>query len=326
MNKYKIVITDYYYPSLTEEYKEFERLGAKTEIVDCTRVVPGGIKNPDELLPYVADADALIVQFAKIPAELIDKLEKCKVIARYAIGVDTIDLEAAAKKGIYVANVPDYCIDEVADTAAAHILCCMRRLMASRDMLLQGCFEMDRIRPVRRLKNCTLGLLGFGNISRNLAGKMKSFFGRIMVSDPYFQGEAEYPELEFTTQEQLLRESDVISIHVPLSESTRNMISTEEFSLMKKGVVLVNTSRGGIIDEDALWEALERGQAGGCGLDVLAVEDFHGSRFLTHPRVVLTPHTGWCSEEAMLELQRKTARNVVETLLNGRPVYCAGHL
>lgn len=326
MNKYKIVITDYYYPSLEEECKEFERLGDEAEIIDCTRIVPGGIKDPEQLIPYVSDADALIVQFARIPAGLINRMERCKVIARYAIGVDTIDLKAASEKGIYVANVPDYCIDEVADTAAAHIFCCMRKLMASRELLLQGDFKVDKIRPVKRLRNSALGLLGFGNISRNLAEKMKGFFGKILVSDPYFQNQEEYPDFEFVSQEEVLRESDVISVHVPLSDATKNMVSGKEFSMMKKGVVLVNTSRGGIIDEDALWEALEQEKIAGCGLDVLSTEDFAQSRFLKHPRVVLTPHISWCSEDAMLELQRKTARNVVETLLNGKPSYCVNRL
>ncbi len=326
MNKYKIVITDYYYPSLEEEYKEFQRLGPDLEIIDCTKIVPGGIKDPDQLLPYAEDADALIVQFASIPAKLIDRLKKCKVIARYAIGVDTIDVEAAGRKGICVANVPDYCIDEVADTAAAHILCCMRKLMISRDMLLQGDFQIESIRPVRRLRESTLGLLGFGNISKNLAGKMKGFFGRVLVSDPYFRKQTEYPDIEFVSLEEVLRESDVISIHVPLSDATRNMISAKEFTMMKQGAALVNTSRGGIIDEDALWEALEQGRISCCGLDVLSAEDFVGSRFLGHPGVTLTPHISWCSEEAMLELQRKTARNVVEALRSGRPVYCVNQL
>lgn len=322
MSKYKVVIADYYYPSLEEEMKVFERLGPDAEILDCTKLKPGGIKDPRELAPYAADADALIVQFAVVDRELIESMTKCKVIARYAIGVDTIDLKAAAEKGIFVSNVPDYCIDEVADTAAAHILGCARKVTHARDMLLEDKFSMDAIRPMKRLKNCTLCLMGFGNIARNLYEKMSPFFKSVVVVDPYFTRQDEYPKAEFMTLEQALPRADVVSVHVPLSDATRGMLSEKEFGLMKDGVIIVNTARGGIIDENALKAALDSGKVGFCGLDVISTEDFAQSELLRNPRVVLTPHVSWCSEDAMLELQRKTAENVVETLLNGRPKYC----
>lgn len=322
MSKYKVVISDYYYPSLEEEMKVFERLGPDVEILDCTKLKPGGIKDPKELAPHVADADALIVQFAIINRELIESMTKCKVIARYAIGVDTIDLKAAAEKGIFVSNVPDYCIDEVADTAAAHILGCVRKITPARDMLLGNKFSMDAIRPMKRLKNCTLCLMGFGNIARNLYEKMKPFFKSIVVVDPYFSQQDKYHEAKFMTLEEALPLADVISVHVPLSDATRGMLSEKEFGLMKDGVIIVNTARGGIIDENALKAALDSGKVGLCGLDVISTEDFAQSELLRNPGVVLTPHVSWCSEDAMLELQRKTAENVVETLLNGRPLYC----
>ncbi len=318
----KIVITDYYYPDLKEEFKVFERL-AEVEIVDLAKIAEGGIKEPDALIPYVKDADALIVQFAAIDKSVIDSMERCKVIARYAIGVDTIDVEAAAAKGIYVANVPDYCIGEVADTAIAHIMNAQRKITLANRLLLEKEFEMDKIRPVRRMENEVLCLIGFGHIARNVAAKMKAFFQEIVIYDPYFKDCASYPEFRFLGFEEAVSEADVISLHVPLNSSTMHMLSEDAFRMMKDGVVIVNTARGGLIDEAALIKALDSGKVGYCGLDVVSTEDFEHSPLLSKEHVLLTPHMGWCSEEAIVELQRKTAENVVETLLHGKPVYCA---
>jgi D-3-phosphoglycerate dehydrogenase / 2-oxoglutarate reductase len=322
MNQYKIVISDYYYPNLDNEHKVFERLGEGLKIIDCTKIIPGGAKTPEQLVPYVKDADALIVQFAHITSDVIEHMENCKVIARYAIGVDTIDIEAATKKHIFVANVPDYCIPEVADTAIAHILNAMRKITLARDLLLNGTFTMDAIRPMKRLEESTLCLIGFGNIARNVAKKATPFFKRIVVFDPYFSGIKDYPDIKFLSLEEALAVADAISIHVPLNNSTRNLISKKEFDLMRDGVVIVNTARGGIIDEIALLEAIASGKVGYCGLDVLSTEDFKNSPLLKIPSVAITPHIGWNSEGSMVELQRKTAENVVATLLDGRPLYC----
>jgi D-3-phosphoglycerate dehydrogenase len=322
MSKYKIVISDYYYPNIDQELHVFESLGDDVEIVDCTKVFPGGAKSPEQLSPIVRDADALIVQFAQVNAEVIEAMQRCKVIARYAIGVDTIDIEAATKKGIHVANVPDYCIDEVANTAIGHLLNAMRKISLSRDLLLRGEFSMDAINPIKRMCDSTLCLLGFGNIARNVYLKSKHLFGNIVAYDPYFPNKEDFPDVVFLPLEEALAQADAISIHVPLNKATREMISQREFRLMKNGVILVNTARGGLINEQALLEALETGRVGFCGLDVLNSEDFKQSPFLRHPNVCLTPHIGWNSEGALLELQRKTAENVVSALENGQPTYC----
>ncbi|NPV39773.1 MAG: C-terminal binding protein [Anaerolineae bacterium] len=321
MKKYKIVISDYYYPNLDNELIEFKKLGDSVEIVDCTKIIQGGAKTPEQLIPYIKDADALIVQFAMVTKDVIQAMDCCKVIARYAIGVDTIDISAATQKNIFVANVPDYCIDEVADTAIAHILNAMRKISLSRDLVLNGQFSMDAIRPIKRISETTLGLLGFGNIARDVAEKTKRLFQQIVVYDPYFKFVNDYPFVKFLPFESTIKLADVISIHVPLNDSTRNMISKPQLELMKDGVVIVNTSRGAVIDEAALMDALNSGKVNFCGLDVIGTEDFVNSPFLQHPRVCLTPHIGWNSEGAMNELQKKTAQNVVTTLIEGRPKY-----
>lgn len=321
MSRYKIVFADYYYPNLDAEMEELQALGEDVEIVDLTKVVPGGIKDPRELIRYAKDADALIVQFARVDAEFIRALEKCKVIARYAIGVDTIDLEAARAKGIRVANVPDYCIEEVADTAAAHILNAARKLSVTRDMLLKGEFEMNRAGSIFRLENATLGLLGFGNVARNLYVKMRGFFKNVVAYDPYFKDTAAYPDVKFGMLEEVLREGDVLSLHVPLNPSTQNMLSDAQFDMMKPRAILVNTARGGLIDERALVAALDAGKLAYCGLDVICTEDFENSLLLHHEKIALSPHVAWRSEEAQAELQHKVARNVVSALTSGSPVY-----
>lgn len=321
MSKYKIVFSDYYYADLNAEMEELRALGDEVEIVDLTKVTPGGIKDPRELIGYARDCDALIVQFARVDAAFIQQLEKCRVIARYAIGVDTIDLEAAREKGICVANVPDYCINEVADTAAAHILNATRKLSLTRDMLLADDFSMDRAGRMFRTENATLALLGFGHVARDLYGKMRAFFGRIVAYDPYFSDTAAYPDVSFVTLEEALRAADVVSVHVPLDQSTRNMLSDAQFALMKTGAILVNTARGGIIDEAAMVRALDSGKLALCGLDVLCTEDFAHSPLLRHPKIAVTPHVAWRSEEAQAELQRKVARNVVSVLTTGTTKY-----
>lgn len=321
MNKFKIVFSDYYYPDLHAEMKAFERLGADLEIVDCTKIVPGGIFDPNELLHYAHDADAIIAQFAKLDKSFIDALEKCRIIARYSIGMDTVDLDAAHAKGIQVANVPDYCIHEVANHAAAHILNALRQIAHSRDLLLDNAFDFGKIRPMHRCEEQTLCLLGFGHIARELYVKMKPFFAKFVAYDPYFNGQAAYPDVSFVSLEEALACADVISVHVPLNKATEKMLSDEQFGRMKDGVILVNTARGGLIDENALLRALDSGKLGYCGLDVLCGEDFSASPFLRHERVTLTPHSAWCSEEALEELQRKVGENVVSALLTGKPVY-----
>ena len=321
MAEYKIVISDYYYANQDQEKAVYAKLGDGVEVVDLTKVAPGGIFEPAQLIPYVRDCDALVVQFAKITPEVIDAMEKCKVISRYAIGVDNINIEAATKKGIYVANVPDYCIDEVANTAAAHLLNGLRKVSYARDLLLDGKFSMQAIEPLRRLQNATLCLLGFGNIARNLYGKMKAFFGRIVAYDPFFKSREDYPDVIFIDDlKRAVAEADAISIHVPLMDSTRGMVNAEVLAACKDGVVLVNTARGGLIDDEALMACLDTGKVGMAGLDVINDEDFSHSPYLHHPKVCLTPHFSWNSAEAGLELQRKAAENVVSTLITGRPV------
>jgi D-3-phosphoglycerate dehydrogenase len=323
MPDYKIVFTDYYYPDNQKERQILMQLG-DVEIVDGTLIQPDGLLDEDDIIAHAQDADAVIVQFAGMTQKVIESLQKCRIIARYAIGVDIIDLAAASKKGIVVANVPDYCIEEVSDTAVAHILNCTRKVSLANDLIHSKKWEYEKIKPIRRLAGLTVGLIAFGNIARRTAEKLRAFNVRLMAYDPFFSDHQSYEWVEFVSLESLLAQSDIVSIHAPLTPATKHLLNQERFGLMKDGVILINSSRGELIEEKALLEALESEKVAMAGLDVLECPDSEYVRSALLPyreKVFITPHMGWYSEQAVADLQSKTARNVYEMLANGNPLY-----
>jgi D-3-phosphoglycerate dehydrogenase len=323
MSHYKVVFTDYYYPNNQVEMDILKKLG-DVEIVDCTKIIPGGVKEEDKVIEYASDADALIVQFAKISRKVIEQLKNCKIVSRYAIGVDIIDLKAAREKGIVVANVPDYCIEEVSDTAIAHIFNCVRKVSRANDLIHNGEWAYAKIKPIHRFSSHCIGLLAFGHIARRLAEKLQPFGVLLMAYDPYFKEQEKYPWVKFVSLEELLAQSDIVSVHVPLNEESHHLLNRERIALMKNGAIIVNTSRGGLIDEVALAEAIEAGKIASAGLDVLenSDEEYSKSILTKYPdKVFITNHYGWYSEEAISDLQSKTALNVYEMLKNGKPLH-----
>jgi D-3-phosphoglycerate dehydrogenase len=323
MSHYKIVFTDYYYPDNNSEIDILKKLG-DVEIIDCTKIIPGGIKDEDKVIEYAADADAIIVQFAKISRKVIENLKNCKIISRYAIGVDIIDLDAAREKGIVVANVPDYCIEEVSDTAIAHIFNCLRKVTLANNLLSQGEWAYVKVKPIHRFSAHKVGLVAFGHIARRVAEKLQPFEVSLMAYDPYFKEQEKYPWVKFVSLEELLAQSDIISVHAPLNKESHHLINRDRFALMKNGVIIINTSRGGLIDEVAFAEAIDTGKIASAGLDVLEYfdEEYSKSVLTKYPdKVFITPHFGWYSEEAISDLQSKTALNVYEMLINGKPLY-----
>ena len=323
MGKYKIVFADYYYPDNEQEVKILEKLG-DVEILDLTRIEKGGIKDPDKLMPYISDADAVIVQFAQMSKAVIDSMQKCKIIARYAIGVDNIDLKACAEKGIVVSNVPDYCIEEVSDTAVAHILNCLRSVSRANNLIHEDRWSYEAIKPLKRIAETPVGLVAFGNIARRTAEKLRPWGMPIYAADPFFKDQAKYDWVTFVELDELFKVAEVLSVHAPLSESTRHLINGEAFAKMKDGVCIVNTSRGGLIDEGALVSAISSGKVRAAGLDVLDMmdSDYNRSELLKFSeQITITPHLGWYSESSVKELQRKVAENVFSMLQNGKPNY-----
>jgi len=310
-----IAVTDSPFPSLDPAR------AALAHIDPELRIAKSG--STDDILAVARDADAILVTYARLPADLLRQLTRCKAIGRFGLGVDNIDVRAAAELGITVTYVPDYCMQEVSDHAMALLLALARKVPFSNTLVQAGRWEMSTVVPIHRLAGRVLGLVGFGNIPRTLAPKAKAFGLRVVTHDPYVSQEVlTAAGVEGVSFDRLLQISDFVSIHTPLMPATRGMFNAGIFRNMKKGAVLINTARGPLVDEAALVAALDSGQLGGAALDVAAVEPLPKNSKLTgRDNVILTPHTGFYSVEALDELQTKCAADVARVLSGAKPVY-----
>ncbi|MGX8712022.1 MAG: C-terminal binding protein [bacterium] len=310
----KVVITDFEYPNVDQETKIITESGAQLQACH--------LKTEEEIIAAVRDADAVIVQYAVITRKIIDHMQNCKMIIKYGIGVNNIDSAAATEKGIYVCNVPDYGVDEVSNHAIALLLALAKKLPVITKALRGGDWGYTSTVPLFRLAGSTLGLVGLGRIPSLVAKKMSGFGMRILAFDPYMTPEAARERgAELVDFETLCRESDFISIHCPLTDSTTHLFDEKAFALMKKTAFLINTARGPVIDEQALIQALKSGKIAGAGLDVFESEPIsQESELLRMDNVIATPHCAWYSEEAISTLQRKVAEEVVN-VLGGNPPF-----
>ena len=305
---WKVVITDCDHGAIEEEKEVFGRVGAELTFVN--------VKDEAVLTPICKEADGILNQYARMDRRMIEQLSRCKVITRYGIGVDTIDLTAATESGIIVANVPDYCLNEVADHTVTMLLACVRKMLVFDRIVRGGSWDFRKGGAIRRLQGKVLGLVGCGKIGLAVARRMTAFGVRVIAFDPYLKRAGEGVEL--TDLSTVLGTSDFISIHCPLTESTRHLIGEMEFKKMAKRPIIVNTSRGPVIDEKALLRALETGQVSGAGLDVVETEPPDpGNPLLKMENVVLSPHTAFYSEESVSQLKRDSAESVV-SVLQGR--------
>lgn len=266
----------------------------------------------------VRGADLVLVRESPVSREVIAQMDRCKGIVRYGIGVDNIDLGAARARGIAVANVPDYGIEEVSTHAVALLLAVVRQLRVRDANVRAGRWSAAREQPMYRLRGRTLGLVGYGRIARQTQEKLAGFgFERVLVFDPHS------PSLQGATPatlDELCAQSDVISLHAPLTPQTRHLIDRRSLSLMRPTAILVNTARGGLVDLDHLHEALAGKRILGAGLDVFETEPPSLSHpIFTLPNVVVSDHIGWYSEESMRELQRKAAEEAVRILQGVAP-------
>jgi D-3-phosphoglycerate dehydrogenase len=272
-----------------------------------------------EVLTVAADADAILNTYLPWDAESIEALERCQIIARYGIGFDNVDLDAARQAGIVVTNVPDYSVEEVAVHALALILSVVRKVPWADRRVREGAWAIDEFRPIRRLSELTVGLLGYGRIGRRLAAALQTFGPEIIVHDPYLRPASDLPELvEF---DDLLARADILSVHAPLTDATRGIIGAEAVAAMRPGAILVNTSRGPLVDLDAVTGALSAGYLAGAALDVFDREPLDASRIAEIPNLVVTPHMAYYSEEALAESQRKAATQVLKVLTGQDPDY-----
>jgi D-3-phosphoglycerate dehydrogenase len=310
MTKYKVVVSDQVFPSVDVER---ELLAG----IDAELIVASG--DIDSVLATAADADAILNTYLPWTAASIARLDKCRIIARYGIGFDNVDLKAAADAGIVVTNVPDYSVEEVATHALALILAALRKVTVADDSVRSGTWSIDNFRPIRRLSTLTVGLVGYGRIARRIAAPLEALGARIISHDPYLQpGPGVPPLLEL---DDLLSEADIISLHLPLNDETRGVIGVAAIARMKPGAILVNTSRGPLVDLDALTAALAEGRIGAAGLDVFDVEPLDASRVEGVPNLIVTPHMAYYSEEALEESQRKAATQVIKVLTGEQPDY-----
>ncbi|MBE6830845.1 MAG: C-terminal binding protein [Ruminococcaceae bacterium] len=310
----KVVITDFEYPNVDQETKIITESGAQLQACH--------LRTEEEIIAAVRDADAVIVQYAVITMKIIDHMQNCKMIIKYGIGVNNIDSAAATEKGIYVCNVPDYGVDEVSNHAIALLLALAKKLPMITKALRGGDWDYTSTVPLFRLAGSTLGLVGLGRIPSLVAKKMSGFGMRILAFDPYMTPEAARERgAELVDFETLCRESDFISIHCPLTDSTTHLFDEKAFALMKKTAFLINTARGPVIEEQALIQALKSGIIAGAGLDVFESEPIsQESELLRMDNVIATPHCAWYSEEAISTLQRKVAEEVVN-VLGGNPPF-----
>jgi D-3-phosphoglycerate dehydrogenase / 2-oxoglutarate reductase len=312
----RVVVTDHVFADLDTER---ELLGAAGHEL----VFEGNVTAPDDVRARVTGADAVLNCYTAMPREVIEALDGCRIIARYGIGIDTIDLEEASARRILVTNVPDYCIDEVSDHALALILALARGVARLDRSVRGGSWSMADAPPIHRLRGRVLGLVGFGRIARALAVKAAALGFTVVASDPYVPDDlVRAAGVEPRSLEDLFAEADVLSIHAPLTDGTRHLLGADAFARMKPGAVVVNTSRGPLVDRAALLEALESGRLGGAGLDVLETEPPDpADPLLTHPNVVVTPHAAFMSIESVAELRRKAAEQVVIALAGDTPPY-----
>ena len=311
----RVVLTDQVFPTVDVERDILGRAGGKLNILpDST---------PETIRAEAADADAILTTYAAIDADTVAALKNCKVIARYGIGVDNIDLEAARRAGITVTNVPDYCVEEVADHTIALLLAVWRKIVTGNQVVRKDGWGIAQLRPVRRLRGRRLGMIGFGHIGRAVAARATTFGLELRVFDPYIDEStlAGTGVTRIGDMEELLSSADVVTIHAPLTSGTKGLIDAEAISKMKDGAVLINTSRGPIVDTGAVAEALGRGKLSGAGLDVFDEEPPDPEMLSSLETLVATPHAAFYSDEAIAESQTKAATSIVTVLGGGEPDY-----
>ncbi|MDB5348249.1 MAG: C-terminal binding protein [Schlesneria sp.] len=307
----QVAITDFSFPNLEVEQGILEAAGFQ--------VVSGQCKTPETLIPFVRDADAVITQFAPIKADVIAAMQKAKVIVRYGIGVDNVDLEAARQRGIPVCNVPDYCIDEVADHTLAFILGATRQVVANTNHVRAGNwgipFGLDQMKTLR---DQTVGIVGFGRIGREVVARLAPFKCRRLVFDPVVPADAiRAAGCEPVDLATIIAESDILTLHCPSTAQTRRLVNKSSIAQMKRGSILINLARGDLVETDALVEALQSGQLGAAAIDVCDPEPIpvgHPLRQL--PNVIVASHIASASVKAVRTL-RETAAGLAAKALRG---------
>jgi D-3-phosphoglycerate dehydrogenase len=310
----KVLIADFNYPDVELERGILEEAGLELITAQC--------RTEDDVIEAGQGVSALLTQYARITARVFDALPELRMVGRYGVGYDIVDVEAARERGVWVANVPDYGTEEVAVHAQSMALALLRHLPLYDRDVREGRWHPASTGPLRRLRILTLGVVGLGRIGGTFARRASLWFGKTLGCDPYLEEDA-WPEgVLQATLEEVFSESLVVSLHPPLTEETRDFVDRDLLGRMPEGSFLVNTARGGLVVIDDLLWALEEGPLAGAALDVLPQEPPPPDHpLLRNPNVILTPHAAFYSVEAEEEVRRKSAQNVVSWAKEGRPLY-----
>ncbi len=314
--QYKVVLTE---ADISGGWdREREQLAA----LDAELVVLNSA-DPALVMEAAADADALIVSYAEITADMMAKMPKCRSISKFGIGVNNIDVEAATKAGIRVMNAPNYCIDEVSDMIVAHMLSLSRGVPFYWDNIRGGKWSREGCNTAMRLRGKVFGFAGYCKIARATAEKIRAFDMKIVAYDPYLPAQvAAANGCELLPLDEMLAVADVISMNLPLTEETTGMLDKEFFRKMKPSAVIINTARGPMLNEADLCEAILTGQIAGAGLDVLCVENCEQDNPVFHlPNVIVTPHSAFFSPEAVQDLRDEVFTDVYAILRGEEPLY-----
>ena len=312
--RFRVVITDcdFDMPPVIEQ-AELDPIGAELVVEQCL--------TEEALIEKVRDADGLLEQYAPITSRVVDALERCKVIVRYGTGMDPIDVAAATAKGIVVCNVRDYQIGEVADHTMAMLLALARHIVVYNDSVRGGVWDATRVAErMERIEGQTLGIVGLGQTAQAVIERARAFGLRAIAHSPRAPDAVfEAAQVERVPLDELLRQSDFVSVHTPLRAQTFHLIGEAEFAAMKTSAFLINTARGAVVDNAALARALEQGQIAGAGLDVTEEEPLPmDSPLRAAPNLIISPHGGFYSLTSIRILRREAAAEVAR-VLRGEP-------
>jgi len=306
-----VLITDYAWPDLEMERKVIESAGFRLVAGPSAPAPAAQI----EALVEQHQPAGILTNWAPVSAKAVGLSSNLRIIGRLGVGLDNIAVDEATRRGIWVTNVPDYCFEEVADHSVGMLLSFTRGLMHFDREVKAGRWEPSTARLLR-MSTLTVGIVGYGRIGRSTARKLNGFGARVLA---YTRTPLSEPGVEFVALDQLLRESDAVIVHIPLTPETRHLLNRQRFAAMKRGAFIVNVSRGAVIDTNALIEALQTGQVGGAALDVLEDEPNVPPALLALPNVMITPHVAFTSDASLRELRTWASEEIVRVLKGQRP-------
>jgi len=310
----KVLITDYAWKSLRIEQEILDRVGVSLVVAETG--------SEDEFVQLAADVDGILTCWKRVSERVIRNAPRCQAIARYGIGLDNIDVEYATKMGIVVTNVPAYCVEEVSDHAMALLLSLARKVTFYDRAIKSGSYDLQAGGPLHRINGQTLGIVGFGKIGRAVYRKARGFGLKVIFFDAIVVQLGKEDDVAQVSFKDLLKRSDYISIHAPLTDETRHLFNLEAFRQMKPTAFVINAARGELIDANGLLRALDEGLIAGAGLDVLPKEPPDlADPLVRHPKAIITPHAAFNSEESVEELQRTAASQMADTLSGKLPQF-----